>query len=173
MSAPWSKPLDIDRLADSRAEIEFAVPLAELRRLRSRFAGISGSIHGRVRFEREAGVAAADLTLSGTARLECQRCLGSMELALERAVRVGLIAAEADLDGVPADLEPMLAPEGRTRIGEMVEEELMLALPIVPLHAGLCERGSGSLRTTNDGQGHEEPATQRPFARLNELMKRS
>src|SRR5262249_10496322 len=34
MSPPWSKPLDIDRLADGEADIDFAVPLAELPRLR-------------------------------------------------------------------------------------------------------------------------------------------
>ena len=48
---------------------------------------------------------------------------------------MGLIAAEADASRVPEELEPVLAPEGRIRVGELVEEELLLTLPIVPLHA--------------------------------------
>ena len=42
MSPPWSKPLDIDRLADGEADVDFAVPLAELPRLRSKIASVEG-----------------------------------------------------------------------------------------------------------------------------------
>ncbi|MBV8854191.1 MAG: hypothetical protein JOY91_12355, partial [Sinobacteraceae bacterium] len=50
MSLPWSKPLDVERLADGGADVDFAVPVAELPRLRSRIAGVSGEIRGRVHF---------------------------------------------------------------------------------------------------------------------------
>ena len=75
MSPPWSKPLEIDRLADGEADIDFAVPLAELPRLRAQLASVEGLVRGRVHFTREAGFVVADLTLSGSATLECQRCL--------------------------------------------------------------------------------------------------
>ena len=48
-----------------------------------------------------------------------------------------LFRSEADAADVPAELEPVLAREGRIRAGELVEEELLLALPIVPLHAAV------------------------------------
>ncbi len=79
MSPPWSKPLDIDRLADGEADVDFAVPLAELPRLRSQIAGVSGEVRGRVHFTRECGLAVADLTLSGAATVTCQRCLQPMD----------------------------------------------------------------------------------------------
>ena len=171
MSPPWSKPLDVDRLAETQAGLDFAVPLAELPRLRSRLASVEGNVHGRVHFAREGGVAVAELTMSGTAKLACQRCLEAMDVAVESRVRVGLISAQAEINRVPQDLEPMLAPEGRVSIGELVEEELLLALPIVPLHedAGECAV-AGSTPGVTDQQ--EEPATQRPFERLGELLKR-
>ena len=171
MSPPWSKLLDVERLAETRAGIDFAVPLAELPRLRSRLASVEGNVRGHVHFVREAGVAVAELTMSGTARLACQRCLEAMEVAVESQVRVGLIAAEADMGRVPEDLEPMLAPEGRVSIGELVEEELLLALPIVPLHedAGQCAVASATPLVTDQ---QEEPTTHRPFERLGELLKR-
>ena len=37
---------------------------------------------------------------------------------------------------MPEELEPVLRPEGRISVGELVTEELLLSLPIVPLHAG-------------------------------------
>ena len=67
MSPPWSKPLDVDRLSEAEADIDFTVPLAELPRLRAQLANVAGEVHGRVHFRRMAGVAVAELTLTGSA----------------------------------------------------------------------------------------------------------
>jgi len=168
MSPPWSRPLEVDRLADGEADIDFAIPLAELSGLRSLRGGVGGSVSGRVRFSREAGFAVAELTLRGSATLECQRCLRPMELALETLTRVALIASEAEGQRVPADLEPVLAAGGRITIGELVTEELLLTLPIVPLHAagGECTSAPAAAALKEGGETH------RPFARLAELLKR-
>ena len=49
--------------------------------------------------------------------------------------RVALIAAESEADRVPQEFETVLAPENRIRVRDLVEEELLLSLPLVPLHA--------------------------------------
>lgn len=172
MSPPWSKPLDIDRLADGEADIEFAVPLAELPRLRSQLASVEGMVRGRVHFTRESGFAVADLTLSGAADLVCQRCLKPMSEPVDSKVRVALITAESDISRVPEHLEPVLAAGGRVTVGELVEEELLLALPIVPLHDE--EAGGCAVRDDEPAARADEPeqTTQRPFAQLSELLKR-
>jgi uncharacterized protein len=171
MSPPWSKPLDIDRLADGEADIDFAVPLAELPRLRSQLASVEGMVRGRVHFTREAGFVVADLTMEGTAVLLCQRCLHAMDEAVGSAVRVALIAAEEDANRVPEHLEPVLASGGRISVGELVEEELLLALPIVPLHqnASDCTVQVDTSVVTDD---LPEQTTQKPFAQLDKLLKR-
>jgi DUF177 domain-containing protein len=172
MSPPWSKPLDIDRLSEAEADIDFAVPLAELPRLRAQVASVAGEAHGRVHFRRMAGVAVAELTLRGTARLVCQRCLGTMNVGVEAETQVGLIASEADAESVPEELEPVLAPEGRISVAELVEEELLLTLPIVPLHAG-AEAGACVVADAPPLEGGgPEAQVQRPFAQLAELLKR-
>jgi len=167
---PWSTPLEVERLADRGADVDFAVPLAELGGLRSARAGVAGNVHGRVHFGREAGVAVAELNLSGTATLVCQRCLQPMELHVDSNVRVGLIGSEAEIARVPADLEPMLAPGGRVSIGELVTEEMLLSLPIVPLHGD--DAGCGAASPSAGAPGRAAEATQRPFASLAELLKR-
>jgi uncharacterized protein len=172
MSPPWSKPLDIDRLSEAEADIDFAVPLAELPRLRAQVASVAGEVHGRVHFRRMAGIAVAELTLSGTAHLVCQRCLGALDVGVEGQAQVGLIASEADAGSVPEELEPVLAAEGRISVGELVEEELLLTLPIVPLHggteAGACVVADAPPLETSA----HEAEVQRPFAQLAELLKR-
>jgi len=167
MSPPGSEPLDIDRLADGEADIDFSVPVAELPRLRSRLEGVGGVVDGSVHFAREAGFAVAELNLRGSAALQCQRCMERMEIPVTARSRVALIPTEADTNRVPEDLEPMLAPGGRISLREIVDEELMLSLPIVPLHEDAS--GCASCRP----QSEPEPVTtQRPFEQLQELLKR-
>src|SRR6202043_1855864 len=57
MSSPWSRPLEVDRLADGGADVDFAVPLAELTSLSSVRPGLGGQVSGRVHFARERGIA--------------------------------------------------------------------------------------------------------------------
>jgi len=171
MSPAGSRSLDIDRLADGQADVDFSVALAELPRLRSRLAGVDGTVRGRVHFTRERGLAVAELAMSGSAGLQCQRCMGRMEVPVSTSARIALIAAEADIGKVPEDLEPMLAPGGRVDTGDIVEEELMLFLPIVALH----EEDSACVADGRRGGAEappEEPVTQKPFERLQELLRR-
>jgi uncharacterized metal-binding protein YceD (DUF177 family) len=166
---PWAKPLDVDRLADGAAAIDFAIPIGELPGLRSGHAPVAGDVSGHVHFAREQGLAVADLELTGTATIECQRCMKPMQRVLAVRSRIALIASEADAPHVPAALEAVLAEGGHISIGELVTEELLLTLPIVPLH-----EGADACAAAADAQAHEPPGgeTHRPFARLAELLKR-
>ena len=167
MLEPWSRPLDVDRLADGGAEVEFTIALSELAALR---AGVSGSVGGRLRFRRQQGLAVAELSMRGTATLECQRCLQPLSVPIDAVVEVALVGSESDAARVPEELEPVLAPGGRISVGELVTEELLLTLPIVPLHPA-----SESCAPAPQEPAAAEPGqeTHKPFARLAELLKRS
>ncbi len=165
MSPPWSRPLEVDRLADGGADVDFAVPLAELAGLRPQRPVSGGELHGHVRFGRARGFAVAEISGAGAAQLECQRCLRPFMFPLHLDVRVALIDAEARAASVPEEFEPVLAPGGRISVGELITEELLLSLPIVALHEGAqCPAGTQ----------HEAPPaeTHRPFAQLKDLLKR-
>ena len=165
---PWSEPLEVDRLADGAADVDFTVPLGELAGLRSLRAGVGGDLHGHAHFAREQGMPVADLAFSGTVSLQCQRCLQPMERSLERVSRIALIASEDEAGRVPAEREPVLAAGGRISIGELLTEELLLLLPIVPLHEEPECRSepAAAARVASDGETH------RPFANLTDLLKR-
>jgi uncharacterized protein len=167
----WSNPLEVDRLADEAAEVDFAVPLAALPGLRTARAAIGGSMSGRVHFGRHGGAPVAELNMSGIATLECQRCMEPMQLHVNAVAKVALIGAESQAERAPADFEPVLAPGGRISVGELITEELLLSLPIVPLHSGseACPAlPASAARDANAAAGE----THRPFERLAELMKR-
>jgi len=167
--SPWSQLLEVDRLADGGADVDFAVPLAELSGLRSLRAGVAGSVHGRLHFAREAGMPVADLSFSGTVTLQCQRCLRPMERSLGTVSRIALIASEEEAARVPSEREPVLAAAGRISVGELLTEELLLLLPIVPLHedGGRCASEPAAAE-----RGPAGGETHRPFANLADLLKR-
>jgi uncharacterized protein len=161
----WSRALEVDRLAEAEADIEFEGALTELAGVRSLRTGVTGSVRGRARFSREQGFAVVEFSLAGSATLQCQRCLQPMQLPLDTSARIALVGSESESARVPEELEPVLAPAGRLSIGELVTEELLLTLPIVPLHAGDegCARGPAA--AARGGETH------RPFAGLAELLK--
>jgi uncharacterized protein len=167
MLPPWSRPLEVDRLADGGADVDFAIPLAELSGLRPQRAGVAGTVRGRAHFTRERGLAVARLTLEGSATLECQRCMQPLEFALNSQVRVALLHSEAEAARVPEELEPVLAPGGRISIGELITEELLLSLPIVPLH-----EGNAGCASAPEAAPDPQADTHRPFAQLADLLKR-
>lgn len=157
----------MDRLAEAQADVDFAVPLAELVGLRAVRGGVTGNVSGSACFARRQDLTVAQLTLRGTATLACQRCMQPMQIGLNSTSHIALVASEAQAQDVPEDLEPVLAPGGRISIGELITEELLLSLPIVALHEG--SEGCASAPPLAPEQGAGE--THRPFAQLAKLLK--
>jgi DUF177 domain-containing protein len=180
MSEPWSQLSDVDRLADRHADVAFEIPLDRLPRVRAQLADSGGTVSGVAHFRREAGFRVAELDMQGVALLVCQRCLEPMKWPVGSTARVALIAAESEADRVPQEFETVLASENRIRVQDLVEEELLLSLPLVPLHADASEC-AGKESSHSSEIAKQEPAadaeaaerkTQRPFERLGELLKR-
>lgn len=76
--------------------------------------------------------------------LTCEHCLEPVEIALAAAPALGLVRSDEDAAQLPARLEPCFVPTEELDLFDLVEEELLLALPIVARHQGAC-RGLGSL----------------------------
>ncbi len=162
----WSRPLDAGQLADRRTDIEFSIPLCELPRLARELVQDDGSARGTASFVREQGLAIVDLVVEARPRLICQRCMRPMSWPVASRTRVAIVGDAPHADRVAPEFETVIAPGGRITVGELVEEELLLGLPIVPLHAD--EKACG---VAVDDEPDEE--TQKPFAGLAELLKRS
>jgi uncharacterized protein len=173
MSEPWSQLLDVDRLADRQEDIAFEIPLSRLPRVQAQIAGAAGTVRGVAHFSREAKYRIAELEFEGEAKLVCQRCLAALIWPLEGDNRVVLVTNENDADGVPQEVETVHAADDRIRVADLVEEELLLALPLVPLHedpADCTRQEEVPAPEPESAPAHE---TQRPFERLGELLKRN
>jgi len=174
MSEPWSQLIDVDRLADRQADVAFDIPLSRLPRVQAQIAGAQGTVHGVAHFRREAGFRVAELEMQGEAKLICQRCLAPMTWPIDCETRVAILANEREADSVPQELETVHAPDDRIRVADLVEEELLLTLPLVPLHESAEEcKATQDEVPAPEKEAAPAPETQRPFERLGELLKRN
>ena len=75
-----------------------------------------------------------ELRIDAALPLECQRSLQRFLLPVQLVQRLGLIRDEADEAALPPEYEALLVPaDGMLRPAELVEDELILALPVVPV----------------------------------------
>lgn len=172
--------LDVAALAQAQATITGEWPLNELERLAACAPGelpqtapqpVTWQVEGELR-QKQGGEPEVWLHLQAAAKvpLECQRCLRPVveEVEVERALRFVAsenLAAEQDLESE----EDVLALTRSLDLKSLVEDELLLALPIVPRH-GVCPQ---PLQPAN-AQAEESEANARPnpFAALAVLKRR-
>lgn len=113
------------------------MPLAALPRLRDSLAAADGV----VTFELEFGKDDLDVPLlwvraDATLPLLCQRTLEVFGLPVHIDTRLGLITQESDEAGLPGGYEPLLMSDSELRLADVIEDELILALPVVPMKPG-------------------------------------
>lgn len=172
-----SKLRDVRKLADARATLDLEIPVAELPGLPGELMSGDGQVHAHVQFGREQGFMVAQVALRAQLELICQRCMGPMRLPIETSSPVLLVESEADAEAAPVEWETYLAAEGRLSVAALAAEELLLALPVVPLHADsdACV-AAGKPAAAPDAQPAPraqpagEQATVRPFADLRALL---
>jgi uncharacterized protein len=81
---------------------------------------------------------------------------------------LGLITDEADEAGLPEGYEPLLVTDGSLRLADVIEDELILAIPAVPVKPGT----EYVQRAWGDAPDETDVTTQpNPFAALKELKK--
>jgi uncharacterized protein len=174
-----SKLRDVRKLADTRSTLDLDIPVAELPGLPLELITAAGAVHARLQFGREQGYMVAQVALRGQLELICQRCMRPMPLRVDTDSPVLLVESESEAENAPVEWETYLAAEGRLSPAALAAEELLLVLPIVPLHAAAdCDASTGtSLAAPEADPGAVSPdapdaAKARPFADLRALLDR-
>jgi uncharacterized protein len=166
MSTPPDRPLDALGLAQSGARVARDFAIAGFARLRDRLAQPIGSARASVEFGMGGQWPIAQLAVDAEVMLTCQRCLQPMRWRL--ASESALVFAEAVEPGLPDGYEAVGGDPHRLDLGALVEDELLLALPIIPQHAeGEACQLPGGVAAAGEGKGG---GMRRPFAGLKDLL---
>ena len=174
MSLGWSRRAPVDTLVGTETAIDFTIPLAELPRVSHELTAKDGDATGHVRFSRQLGHAVADLIVKARPEVVCQRCMQPMRWPVDVKSRIALVSDYDSADRVPEGLEVFLVEADSISVRDLVDEEVLLALPHVPRHAEGSEcAGRVATLPGQDAEPDEAAAqVQKPFAQLGELLKR-
>lgn len=75
----------------------------------------------------------------GRVVMQCQRCLQPMPVTeLQANVKVAVVRTEEDAAALPKSLDPWVVPDDEADLIALVQEELLLSLPVVAYHAEAC-----------------------------------
>lgn len=154
-------------MVSARRVLEGDLPLADMPRLRGVLSETEGVARYRIEFGRDTlDVPFAALSIEAGLPLQCQRSLTTFVQPVVIEQTLGLISDEEQEAALPPGYEPLLLPaDARIVPAELVEDELILAVPVVPLSPG------------SDAMERDWPATadevaaSNPFAALATLKK--
>jgi uncharacterized protein len=164
-------PVDAFVLASRAAVVERSYVLAGLPR-----AVLAGALPGtaftvRFRFVRAASGTGVNTELKGKVVLSCQRCLQPVDVAIAGGSALILVASDAEAEQVPEEFEPVVVEANQLDLSWLAEEEMLLALPLVPLHDVQCVAAVASEAVAVIGEPPLEKR-QRPFENLRDLLKK-
>ncbi|WP_462319792.1 YceD family protein [Halochromatium sp.] len=100
-----------------------------------------GSVRYRFEFGPDAdGRGTARGRVAGQLPLRCQRCFERCELAVDAEVRLALVSGIDEAKVLPPQYEPLMIEDRLMRPTDLIEDELILAVPAIPRHPeGDCE----------------------------------
>ena len=122
-------------LARQAESLVGTLPLADLPRLKTALVSCDGGVAVLLNFmQNERGHVCITGTLSARLQLPCDRCAKSMTCDVQTSLNLMPVITDAQADKLPSPFEPVFLKDKVLSISALVEEELLLALPMVVTH---------------------------------------
>ncbi|MCU7904998.1 MAG: DUF177 domain-containing protein [Candidatus Thiodiazotropha sp. (ex Epidulcina cf. delphinae)] len=176
MSKRFPDRLDPWRFADLGKEFGGALPLDAFPRLSACLLRPVGEVGFKLIFGHDRGRdGQRRAVLNGWVRadlsLQCQRCLEEVVYPVDAGLSVAFVRGPEEAEQLPESLDPCPVEDDQVAFMDLIEDELLLALPQVAMHdSGVC---SASLEVKRDEAPIEDSEQERdnPFAVLAELKR--
>lgn len=180
MSREFPDIVDPWKVAEGKRVFGGSMPLNRMPRLEALLGEEQGAktaeFEVRFAFDRQ-GLVTIDVAVRTELELVCQRSLSPYTEHVDRRSILAVIENVNDQEELPEHYEPVLVEDKRLALAELVEEELLLAVPQVPRKPG-TEEGTGDIElsadvTVEESSAQEKEQTHRPFEGLAGLIKQS
>ena len=170
--SPLQERFRLFELAGRKARINRTVDAAALKRF-SALCDCPEPVRAQLdfRFDRE-GLLRMQGALAVCVAVECHRCLEPVRIGLESAFSVVIAATQAEATRLGAEQDVLVVDGEEADIAELIEDELILALPERPCLEAACPQAP-SLASPAPGADAVEAETTKPFAALGALKVRS
>jgi len=162
--------IDPRKLALQGNRLEGCVNVVDLPRLASAVTAVCGPLQASVQFELdESRAKIARGSAQVAVETVCQRCLDPLRVDLQADFAVQVIWSEEHINRVAANYEPWLVLDKMANLYELLEDEILLALPLVNYHKlGDC---TGDTFISEGEVGEKEVVADSPFSILQQLKR--
>ncbi|MBX2857450.1 MAG: DUF177 domain-containing protein [Cellvibrionaceae bacterium] len=107
--------------------------------------------------------------IHGPAVLQCQRCLEPMNYTLSAEFALAVVWDEAQAMSLPKYLDPWIVTEQEADLYQILEEELLLSMPVVAYHEHHCI--DSKLLSAGEAVSETSQQSDNPFDVLKQLKK--
>ncbi|MCB1703369.1 MAG: DUF177 domain-containing protein [Halioglobus sp.] len=127
--------LDVRQAAVRGVTVSGALKPLDLKRFRPLLAGDEGAISAEISFSRdEERRYLMHVAIRADVVVTCQRCLEAMPEQLSSESMLAIVWTDEEAAHVPRQLEPLVVVDSPSNLWDVVEEELILALPPFSYH---------------------------------------
>lgn len=166
---PMLETLNFVRQVELNRTIEGIYPISKLVRLNEMLLGNDGNITVKIEFGRSAGFASLEGRVSAILLVECQRCLKPVATEVSGQFKFGLVNSEEEFELLPEEFDPYLLEGEEQSAIELIEDELLLCLPMVTVHDNACS----DFMSEHEKIIEAEKKAAHPFAALGALKNDS
>ena len=135
MSHPLPNKIDPLRLADQGVRLEGILPIAQMKRLSELLVRDDGQVQISLEFLKDD---MAQRLLTGSIEAElyfvCERCSEPVKITLKIQPMLCPLLSERQLPQCPKAYEPLITEGEALSLIELVEDELLLNMPMIPKH---------------------------------------
>lgn len=153
------------KLARQQGKLKGYMPLQQLPTLMADCLDDSGRLEADLQLDMQGRWPVMTGTVKATVKMTCQRCLEAVDVPLQTRLALGFSQSEEALGELPDALEPYLLEEEEIPLADVLEQELILALPIVAYHPA-CQQAEYQ---TVPETVVSEPEKPNPFKVLEQL----
>lgn len=160
------------RAAESGQTIAGSVEFARMGRLVEAVENRDGSAEVRLSFAiDEQGVPHVRGRVRSEVVLICQRCLEPMTVPITIEMALGIVDSDEEAKRLPEHYEPLVVDGKPLTVSELIEDEILLALPAIPRHDdGVC--AAANTASGEESSEESDASSASPFAVLSRLKSK-
>ncbi|KZY81478.1 hypothetical protein A3740_06160, partial [Oleiphilus sp. HI0068] len=164
------KTLDPFKYADQNKDLQGHIAVHLMSRLTSMLVDSEGVVNIDLEFGRdEQRLRILKGKLSAELNLLCQRCLHPVKKTISSEFQLGIVMSDEQAQNLPRVYEPLLVEDEKLVLLDVIEEELILSLPMFAYHDD-CEPeeyNEGDIEESVESEVEE--TKENPFSVLSEL----
>lgn len=165
--------IDVRKLSQQQGQVKGVIALSQLPRLKEFVGQQSVNVEAQLSFFRdEEGRQRVEGSITTKLVVACQRCLQPFAQPVQSSVNLVIVRSDEESRNLPAELDGWQIDDDQVELAHLLEDEILLAMPIVALHeecemaASIAAQPSSKMQTSSTDNSKVNP-----FSVLAELKK--